>query len=711
MYDPDRLQYPLRRKEGTERGAGEWERVSWDEAISDIASKMKEVQEKYGNQALEFSTLSGNLAYAFMQSHARLANILNAGQLMGFCDMASAYGMMRMCGPKTNNWDANELTDMVNSKNIIAWASNETEGQIQAWHFIKEAKQLGAKLIVIDPTFTQLASKADLWVPLRTGTDMPLAMGLMNIILANGKMDEDFMRNHTVAPFLVRRDTKKFLRGEDGKGSAGDYMVLENGKPLLLSEAGMPDFEGTVDVNGIECDTAFTLLRSEIDKFTPDVVSDMTQVPVETLQQLADCCCDGPVYHYVGYGAQAYMNGVHTTHAGLTLCAMTGNLGKHGASYGALWRSTVGDNTANYNAPTGPTETETVPLWNLIDVCKTGTFNGSPFDVRMLYIYGTNILNIAPDTNAWLKEVWPKMEMIVVADTMMTDTACYADYVLPVAHWFEVEDITYGGAAFTMSYNEKAVDPPFECKPDTDIVRMLADELSIGEYFQDSDSEILRQCLDSDDLRELDITYDGLKNDLEARFEADEVYVAFKDGNFSTPSGRLEFYLEDPQPRTGSTAIITDELTDRERLPRWFPPNEAWYENDIAKKYPLQVMSERPRWRVHSQWYTTKALRELDPEPIVKVNPTDAKKRGIEMDDYVECYNDRGHAIAKAVLSEAVRPGTLVYPKGWHIYQHKAGGWSELLNYAVDPFAVNPNFMDAQCEIRVWNEKTEGSDK
>ena len=116
-------------------------------------------------------------------------------------------------------------------------------------------------------------------------------------------------------------------------------------------------------------------------------------------------------------------------------------------------------------------------------------------------------------------------------------------------------------------------------------------------------------------------------------------------------------------------------------------------------------MSERPRYRVHSQWFSTPLLREIDPEPIVKINPADAKARGIEDQSYVEAYNDRGTAVAKAIYSEAIRPGTLVYHNGWQLSQHKGGGWSNLSSTEFDVWIVNNNFMDVLCEIRPWDGK------
>src|SRR5690606_21459151 len=134
--------------------------------------------------------------------------------------------------------------------------------------------------------------------------------------------------------------------------------------------------------------------------------------------------------------------------------------------------------------------------------------------------------------------------------------------------------------------------------------------------------------------------------------------------------GRMEFYLENPQPRAASNEVID---YDRERLPRFFPPTEAWPDNPLAKKYPLALLSTRPKFRVHSQWNQTPWLRELDPEPNVRIHPQDAAARSIANGDYVEVFNDRGHAVVKAVVSQGIRPGVMVFAKGWARDQYIAG--------------------------------------
>ena len=148
---------------------------------------------------------------------------------------------------------------------------------------------------------------------------------------------------------------------------------------------------------------------------------------------------------------------------------------------------------------------------------------------------------------------------------------------------------------------------------------------------------------------------------------------------------------------TGKTPDLS-----REHLPTWFEPREAWPTNPLAEQYPFVLMSERPRFRVHGQWSYNRILRELDPEPTVKINPADAAEAGLADGVLVECYNDHGHAVAKLVYNEAIRPGTLVYPKSWQSDQHVAGGWSEPLSRETDAVLVNQSFMDCLVGIRAW---------
>lgn len=171
---------------------------------------------------------------------------------------------------------------------------------------------------------------------------------------------------------------------------------------------------------------------------------------------------------------------------------------------------------------------------------------------------------------------------------------------------------------------------------------------------------------------------------------------------FDTPSRRAEFYNETPTPRVSSTTSQAFN-PDTEHLPRFEPPLEIWPESDIAKKYPLAFFQEHTRWRVHTQYAEAAWLRELDPEPTVKISPADADARSIHNGDYVEIFNDRGSCVVKAVISSALPAGMLSLPKGWLPHQHKKGSPWELTHMKLNPASVNQSYFDVAVEVRKWN--------
>ncbi|WP_165170046.1 molybdopterin-dependent oxidoreductase [Adlercreutzia sp. ZJ242] len=732
IYDPLRLQYPLKRVSGTNRGDEQWERISWDEAYKEIAENIKSIQGNYGDNAVAILTASGNQGAAISSTYTRFRAVLNASDIGQCSDQASQYGQACSAGNYMSPllgmmiWNGNELTDTKNAKTIVVWGANITDAQVQNWHLIREAHESGVKLVVVDPNYTQIASKADKWVPIRPGCDTLLKFALMNIVLKQQAEDREFLAQHTVAPFLVREDNGKFLRGSDvgiqpiATGEVDPYtgveiiydpyMVLSNGSLVQVSDNTPCDIEGTYTAEGIKCRTAFDLLVDRIKEYSPESVSETTEIPVDEIYELANICINGPVFHYEGYGPQAYDNGYQTTIAGLTLCALTGNLGKPGASYGSFWgygiANTIGDPT--YSAPLGPISSMSIPSCDLKNVCEQKKFGGQDYDIKMLFINCANPVCTNPDTHAWTDVIIPHMDYVVVADSAMTDTAKYADMVLPIAQWFEHEEIATSGQTCAYNYNEKAIEPPNECKPDTQILSELAEYLGLGEYFTRSNEEILETLFSGDINKMVGSDIDSIRERKEVRFipgdPEKQPYIAYEGGQFPTSSGRFEFYRETPAVRAASTKIPTEEQEAREHLPYFEPPLEAWPENPLYEKYPFYLISERPRYRVHSQWFSTPLLREIDPEPIVKINPIDAKKKGLENGDYAEAFNDRGSAVAKVVYSEAVRPGTLLYPKGWQMYQHKKGGWSCLSSTDFNVYSVSNNFMDVLCDIRLWEE-------
>lgn len=704
IYDPGRVKYPVRRV--GERGEDQWERIAWDEAIDMIVETWNRHRSEFGDRSVVFIGTSGNMGLAngfYFGGFPLLRNLINATGIGTDVDAALTHGVNRVVG-NAGQWVGNEPRDMVNAKTIIAWGANITEAQPQEWHCVAEAMEQGVKLVVIDPTFTRLASRADKWVPVRPGSDPALQLSMMQVIVDEGLVDERFLKDHTVAPFLVRSDTKTFLRMSDlGADEAGDpAAVIDSltGEPASSQSCSEPDLRAETVVNGIACTTAYNLLLEEVSQYPPDVAEGITEVPAETIIELARIAADGPVTHRVGFGPQAYTNGVHAAHAGMTLCALTGNIGYPGASYGANWQMLTSFNF-DLLRPTGASTSKSIPILVLPEVMRTGTFMGEDYPLKSAMIYCTNPVSTRVGATEFLEDFIMKLEFVVVADTMFTDTARYADIVLPAAHWFEVEDVIAAGQSHYAEISEKAVDPLYEAKSDLDMARLLCAKLGFNGVIPDTDEEYLRQVLDCPSCANLGISYDALKREKQIRYFSEEQnpFIAWAGNKFLTPSGRMEFYLENPKTREDYGQDID---VDRERLPRFFPPDEAWLDDPLYEKYPFVLLSERPKFRVHSQWFSTEWLRELDPEPIVKINPADAAAKGIADGDYVEVLNDRGHCVAKAVFSEAVRRGTLIYPKNWQRNQHVEGSWSELMNPAFDPVGMNQSFMDNLADVRPW---------
>lgn len=714
IYGEDRIKHPMRRV--GERGSGEWEQITWEEAIEEVTSEFKRIQSTYGSQAVAFSPVSGNIGMLngnVFGVVGMLMNTIKATSIEPSVDAALTMGVNRVCG-NMGPWVGNEAKDMINAKTIITWGSNLTEAQPQEWHFLQEAIEAGTKLIVIDPTFTELASKADKWIPIRPGADGALALSMMNVIISENLIDREFLIKHTVAPFLVNTETGRFLHGSEigipaTQGPAdeltGEPTVIDpsacwdnaTSAPVLADLAASPSLSGAHEINGVLYRTAYDLLQEEVAKYPPAVAEGLTEIPAKEIIELARTSAQGPVTHRCGFGPQAYNNGVHTIHAGITMCALTGNIGKPGASYGASWNLYPGVNWM-MQYPNGINMNPSISTLALRNVMRTGKFLGMDYPIKGMIVYTGNPLSTAVNTNELRSDVFDKMEFIVTVDSTLTDTARYSDILLPCAMWFEVEDVIPGGQTHYIQHAKKVIDPLYESKSDADIFRMIGDKMGVGEYIPQDNDEFLTKALDSELGKMFWINYPILKSQQAMRYMADP-FIAWEGNNFLTPSGRMEFYIEEAEAQYLSELPVDQ---DREHLPRFIQPAEAWPENELYEKYPFVCMSERARWRAHTQWYANPWINELAEEPTVKMNPIDAKAKSFESGQYLECFNDRGHAVARLIISDGVRPGTLVYPKGWQAFQHKAGCWSELLSSVYDPVGVNQNFMDVLCDVRKW---------
>lgn len=739
VYSPNRIQYPMKR--AGERGSDQWERISWDQAIKEITDEWKRIQSEYGEQAVAYTRGSGNLA-SINGTGSPLFNLLfnkiNATQIKIARDQANTRGINRVVG-SLGDWVLNSTQDYVNSKTVFVWGCNITDAQAQDWPLVANALEAGVKLVVIDPIYTQLASKADWWVPVQPGTDTALYMSMMYVMVDKDAINKPFMRDHTVAPFLVRSDNGKFLHMSDlgvapvevevapqaqnidasrsssvnygsdttGTGSTtklvDPYAVLDSdGVVKGVDDAVDPQLEGTYMFGEIECATAYTLLKAEIMKFPPEKAAEICKVPAEDIVKLAEMALDGPCIHRLGWGSNSYTNGVHAAHAAITMAALTGQIGYPGAGVGvANWNSGSGTNMTKIPGMTAA-KSPLISALFLPEIMRTGKYMGKDHPIKALYVYSGNPITNQVNTNEYLNDILANLDLLVTIDYTYTDTVRYSDYVLPACHWFENEDIVLLTGAQCYEYNQKAIDPLYESKTDADVLRLLAEGMGYPDLFTMTDDEYMHTILDTEALAARGISFDALKEKEDLYYKSTNPWIPWAGNTFQTPSGRMEFYVESPTVQFDMGQKFDVE---REHLPHYFNPTEAYEGSDAWNRgYHLILLSERPRFRVHSMFSDNVYLRELDPEPTVKINPADAKDRGLSEGEYVEVYNDRGHAVAKLVYNDGIRPGCMVYPKSWQMYQHKAGSWSELLTSAYDPVGVNESYFDNLVEVRAWKE-------
>ncbi|MBL1171476.1 MAG: molybdopterin-dependent oxidoreductase [Chloroflexi bacterium] len=693
---PERLlTTPLKRK--GKRGQGDWEPISWEQALDEIAEKMRALSRVYGAESNMFLSYSGQLSALNGMNgvYLRMAAALGASgtSLREFgLDSAVPSGIEDTLGIGSG-YLANDFSDLPNSRLILIWGGNPAQSNMNWWNFFLEAKRAGARLITIDPRFSLTASKSDQWIPIRIGSDLYLALAMLRLIIKTNGMDKDFVLRHTVAPLLVRSDNGKFLQTKDASLFSGknEYLVWDEnaGKPLPADEAVSPALSGQWRVSGISCRTAFDLLRDMLEPFTPEFASIKTGVRAEQIAELARQIAETkPVRIFTLYGIDRWHHGATFGRLIATLAAFTGNLGIPGGGAGVAGIPESVLPVSNFPTPNGrahrPVNALTLPDQIL---------SARPYPIKSVFVAFGNWLNQFPDQNRMCNEVLPNLELLVVADHFITETARWADYVLPAASFLEREDMVKGPGPY-IQYQPAILPPAGESRSDFEIAAGLAKRLGCGDVFEKTPGEYLAEILAFNaDTRHIaldDLRAQGvMERQLPPQWE-----IVHRDRRFKTPSGRVEFYVERLLP------------FDR-ALPDYEEPLEAFPENELAQRYPLVCLTEHSRYRVHSTFSNAPWLRELEAEPRAAVHPSEAERRGIAEGDATRIYNERGHVVLRAHLNQAVPPGAVYLSQGWQSVDFQDGHAQSLTHTrgnAANAFGPNSSFSDVLVEI----EKAEG---
>lgn len=711
IYGEDRLKYPMKRV--GERGSGEFERISWEEAIDTITENWKSYDDK---RAIIFQ---GGSNYGFVHgpngAMKKLFNGMGTSMISQAFDCNMVWGFFRAIGFSSLFWNTNEFSLMHHAKNIIIWGGNITESQTQDWHFVSEAQENGTHLTVIDPVFTTSASKADQWIPIRPASDTAMILAMIKLVIDNDWIDHDFAKAHTGAPFLVKSTDGMFLRMSDlgvaPKEVAGANGAVTKVDPQAVWDAASgsakaadsvadPELFGTFTVNGIEVKTVLTTIKEHVEEFTLARAEELTTVKPEVIEELTKrYALEGPSTIYPLFGPDRYENGINCAHALGILASLTGNIGKPGAACGlnTFWAN-MNQNVVNTVEGSAAT---TIAGPGLHSVMTTQQFLGKPYpQIKSFFYCGCNSLGNDPDQNRKMA-LLDTADLVVCVDFRMTDTAMYSDIVLPASFWFEVEDVGSFGSHPYLIYQEKAIDPLFESKPDFEIAKLLADKMGMGHLYEMTEEEYLEGIFASSPVAQAaGINVETLKREKVMRHTAYPVIYG-NGGQFKTASGRAELYCEKPS----QMAAWGQEFNPAdERLPKFVEPLEAWHTNPLREKYPYHLLQEHTRWRAHTQWSHVPILRELDPEPILKLCPADAAAKGVVDGDYVKVFNDRGMAVAKAVIDASFPSGIINLPKGWQRDQYKEGGFQELSPYEATAATGNAIPFDTLVDFEKYEE-------
>jgi anaerobic dimethyl sulfoxide reductase subunit A len=642
---PDRLLHPLKRV--GPRGAGEFERVSWDEALDTVASEMLRIRDTYGAAAILDCSRTGSTT--MLHSKAVVARLLN---LFGGCtelwgslsNEAEIWAIDQTFGVKdTYKATGREGTDFVNSKLIVMWGWAPADGTFgtNTVQYLNRAKQAGVKIVSVNPRRSaSLARLAERNYAIRPGTDTAMLLAMAWTILAEGLHDQAFL--------------DRYVLGFDADHLPADAPPNADYRSYL---------EGRVDGQ----------------PKTPEWAEAICGQPASEIRALAiEYATSKPAALQTGYAPGRTANGEQFHRAIYALAAMTGNIGRPGGNCGSSGGAKfvkMGRLPAGKN-PTGARVNSTL----MADLILRGRAGGYPSDIKMVYSACGNLLNQVANANR-NAEAFRQLEFVVVQDNFLTPTARFADVVLPAATGFERNDIhvPWTHSCHYAIFMQKAIEPPGECRVDYEICAELARRLGIDGYDEMSEDDWLRSFVAKSEIDD----YDGFKATGVARLPAPEHAVAFANEiadpdnhPFSTPSGKIELY---------STRLAANPdpygLGPISPIPTWIDPFEG-VSDPRRERYPLQLCTPHSKARTHSTHANQPMLQRLAP-PGVWIHPEDAAARGIATGDPVRVFNDRGALVLPAILSEGLARGVVAITEGH---------WSDWDDQGVDR-GGNPNVL------------------
>ena len=635
-YHPERLLHPMKRT--GPKGSGKFECISWDEALTTIADRLKTELAKDPRAILPYS-YAGTMGVVQGESMAmRFFHRLGASKLdRTICSSAGSVGYRYTVGAKIGT----DTEQFENAKLIIIWGGNPISSNLHFWMRAQEAKRRGAILVAIDPYRSLTAEKCQHHIALLPGTDSALALGIMHILIRDNLLDHDYITQYTLG---------------------------------------------------------FDHLKQRVAEWDAERVAITCGISVEELEMLASLYGTtaqkgAPVAIRLNYGVQRSHGGGMAVRNISCLPALVGAW-RHPAG-GVLLSS--GDSFPKQTqllerpdllsqAPSQPSRTINMSTIG-DDLLREASPEFGP-KLSTLIVYNANPVAVAPES-AKVAQGFARDDLFtVVLEHFKTDTADYADILLPATTQLEHVDVhaTYGHLYIVA--NNAAIKPLGEAKPNSEIFRLLAKKMGFSEpCFSDSDDDLAAQAFNPES--KTAPGYDWTKVKEAGWVKLEMPSAPFASGGFPTPSGKCEFYCE---------RMRQDGL---DPLPTYIPPYESLASApDLAQRFPLAMISPPQRHFLNTSFVNVKSLRDTEGEPHLEMHPEDACTRQINDGDKVRAFNRRGEMQLKIRVTDAARPGLVVAPSIWWkklAPDHKNA--NELTSQRLTDMGRAPTFYDVLVQV------------
>jgi anaerobic selenocysteine-containing dehydrogenase len=607
-YSPDRLLYPMQRV--GKKGEGKFTRISWDDALATIASKLGQIAADDPQAILPYS-YCGTMGYVQSSSmDRRFFHRLGASLLdRTICSTAGGAGYKATIGASIGT----DMEQFENAKLILIWGSNPIVSNLHLWTRVQEAKRRGAKLIAIDPWRSQTAEKCHQHLQPLPGSDGALALAMMYVLINEDLLDHDYIGKYTLG---------------------------------------------------------FEQLKARVQQYPPALAAQITGLPEEAIVALArEYGSVKPAAIRLNYGLQRHAGGGMAVRNISCLPALIG-----------AWRDPAGGVLLSASGTFG-VDTQALErpdlIWNAPRTINMSAIGDALLEtrdppIRAILVYNSNPLAVAPESRKVTAGFAREDLFTVVLDHFQTDTADYADILLPATTQLEHYDVHKSYGHLYALANNPAIAPVGEAKPNSAIFRELAQRMGFTEdCFRDSDEDLAGQAWLKDHPRMQGIEWAELKEKGWQRLSVAQRYAPFAEGGFPTPSGKCEFYSE----------TLAQQGLDP--LPTYVAPRESVQSNPLlAEKYPLAIISPPARNFLNSTFANLASLVEMEKAPQLDIDPQDALPRGIRAGDWVRIFNDRGSFSARARVGDRARPGVVIAPSIW---------WRKL-----SPDGCNANAVTAQ---------------